>query len=176
MRKAFGIGIFFGLILLGLTAVLAATGKSPFWKWRYVGSWLPPVAVAWAVYQGRPKEHGRFYPFREALSQGLWATLALASTKAMGVYIALYFFPELLELHVEELSRDLRRLSPNWTGAILSEDPDDLLRLFRENSTPARLSWGEFQNNLLGGGLCSLIFGLIFHRKPPPSSYDYDKS
>lgn len=165
MRVPFHVGFLSGIGLFIIAAGFYFLGASPFWKWRYVAAWIPLVAIGTGIKLARPKSRYEAYSFSQAFKNGLLTTFFMASTKAMLLYAFIFLRPDIITLHLNEVRQDVALVLAGPLAASLPADEAAFMEQMAAEATPSRLALADFQGNLLGGLLLSLIFGLIFSRK-----------
>jgi len=169
MRKAFNLGLFFGLIHFVFFIFLYLLGVSPFWKFRYLGFWIPILSAGIAVWHGRESSGYEAFPFSKAFAIVFLSIFILASTKAMLIYITLTFHAKIIQLHIREASQDIQLIAQGPYKNSLPESAEKIMDLLVNESTPLNLAMNELQQHIMGGLILCFIFGLIF-KKPSVSS------
>lgn len=174
MRVPFNAGFLSGIALFLIALGLCFWGISPFWKWRYVAAWIPPVAIGAGIILSRPTSLSEAYPFAQAFKNGLLTTFFMASTKAMLLYVFIILRPDVMKLHLNEVRQDVALVLSGPLAGALPANEDAFMKLIEAETTPTRLALADFQGNLLGGLLLSFIFGLLFSRKRKgPASHEH---
>jgi hypothetical protein len=172
MREPFHAGFLAGIAMFMVAVGLYHWGLSPFWKWRYVAVWIPPVAVGAGVWLARPRSPSEDYPFFRAVQNGLMTTFFMASTKAMLLFVFIFLKPDVTMLHLREIRRDVELVLNGPLAGSLPTDKAAFLEKMEAEATPGHLALADFQANLVGGLLLSFIFGLIFSRRVKGSAAD----
>jgi hypothetical protein len=163
-KTSLNIGTLAGIIAFAIYMAVYAVGVSPYGMGRYLGFWVPILAVLWTTYKVRKDVLGGAITFPQAFSVGLLTILTWCTFKGFCSYIFITMFENhVLDQYVEFLKWYYELLEKTDNKEFAQQfDMNDMI----SKATAWNLMLADISNNILYGSGITLISALIFKKQP----------
>jgi hypothetical protein len=163
-KASLNIGTLAGIISFAIFLILYAVGISPLSIGKFIGFWVPIVAVIWVNIHVREKTLGGAMTYLQAYLSGSVSILVWCTFKGFCMYIFMILFKQHVIDQYFQFTANYISFVENYTGASIQEKID--LKELRAGVTPWGLMMADISNNLIFGSIMTFIIAFFTKRTP----------